>query len=403
GAAPAGGGRGRGDWSTLDGVGLFKAAGLYRKDLGAGKHSVLCPWADGHTTGSDGTDTVVFEGDTSGPAFKCLHAHCSGRGIRDVRGFFGADEIDRWCTEEWRPRERRGPAGPFGAEPAPTVGCGCRDDRADSPDVGGPENEPAPEDPTLTDTGNATRLTNLHGDRLHYVAPWRKWLVFEAGRWTVDYADVRVRELAKDVGYEVKVAATGEPDDARAKRLFAFGLQSLNARGIAGMVDLARGKKGILLDHEKLDADGWLLGVENGVVDLRTGTLRSATPPDLMTMQALARWVENATATRWECALEEWFPNRDVRAYVQRVAGAALVGAQRDHVFIIHYGGGRNGKGTFTRALQRVLGPYAVVIHLSLLVEQKHSQHDTVKAALFRARLAVASETQRRVKLDEAS
>ena len=41
--------------------------------------------------------------------------------------------------------------------------------------------------------------------------------------------------------------------------------------------------------------------------------------------------------------------------------------------------------------------------HDVTLVEQKHSQHDTVKAELFRARLAVAAETQKRVRLDEAS
>ena len=80
-----------------------------------------------------------------------------------------------------------------------------------------------------------------------------------------------------------------------------------------------------------------------------------------------------------------------------------MVGAQRDHVFVIHYGGGGNGKGTFTRALQGVLGPYAVEVHLSLLIETKYREHDTVKADLFRARLAVASETERRIRLAEAS
>ena len=50
-----------------------------------------------------------------------------------------------------------------------------------------------------------------------------------------------------------------------------------------------------------------------------------------------------------------------------------------------------------------MLGPYAVEIHLSLLVETRNREHDTVKADLFRSRLAVAVETERRVKLAEAS
>jgi hypothetical protein len=44
-----------------------------------------------------------------------------------------------------------------------------------------------------------------------------------------------------------------------------------------------------------------------------------------------------------------------------------------------------------------------VTPHLSLLVETRKEEHATVRASLFRARLAVASETERRVKLREAS
>jgi putative DNA primase/helicase len=258
--------------------------------------------------------------------------------------------------------------------------------------------------PTLTDTGNASRLIGKHGDRLHYIPPWGRWIVCATdGFWNIDHRDVQVRELAKDVGRQLKREAAKEPDDARAKRLFAYGLASLNARKIGGMVDLARGIEGISLDHEKLDKDGWLLGTKNGVIELRTGRHRTARPEDLMTMRCPVPWQANATAPRWERAVAEWFPDPEVRAYVQRVAGSALVGAQRDHVFVIHYGLGGNGKGTFTRALQAVLGPLATEIHLSLLIQVQHKEHDTVKADLFRARLALAVEVDRRVKLAEAS
>lgn len=276
----------------------------------------------------------------------------------------------------------------------------------DSDDLQGPTGPDATTaEGTFTDAGNAARLVMLHGERLHYAPPWRKWLVFqqERGTWILDSGDVLIRELAKDVGIGLKQDAVHETDKDNAEKLLKFAFRSLNAHGISGMVDLARGIDGIPLDHERLDRDEWLLGVENGVIDLRAGNLRGADPADLMTMQCPVRYDPSATAPRFKKAMEEWFPDEELRTYVQRIAGAALVGAQRDHVFIIHYGGGRNGKGTFVRALQRVLGRYAVVIHLSLLVVQKYSQHDTIRAELFRARLAVASETQRRVRLDEAS
>ena len=257
-----------------------------------------------------------------------------------------------------------------------------------------------------SDADNAARLVRLHGERLRYVAKWGRYLVFETdgdgGVWVKDDGDVRVRELAKDVGGQLKVRAAREPDRDRARDIFAFAIKSLGAPAIGNMVSLARGMEGVLVDHEDLDRDGWLLNVRNGVIDLRTGALRPAEPEDLMTMQAPVLWAPDATAPRWEEVLKEWFPDDDKRAYVQRLAGSALLGMQRDHIFVVHVGDGRNGKGTFVRALQRVLGPYAVVPHLSLLMQQRHQQHDTVKAVLFRVRLAVASETHRGSKLDEA-
>ncbi|MGI8517257.1 MAG: DNA primase family protein [Acidimicrobiia bacterium] len=166
---------------------------------------------------------------------------------------------------------------------------------------------------------------------------------------------------------------------------------------------MARGIRGIPLDHELLDTNAWLLGVLNGVVDLRTGQFRAPDPADLMTVQCPVAWDDNAECPRWMAALKEWFPNDETRAYVHRLVGQALVGLQRDHLFVIHHGIGGNGKGTFVRALQKVLGPYAATPDLALLTETKWGAHDTATSTLFRARLAVASETERRVKLAEAS
>jgi len=264
---------------------------------------------------------------------------------------------------------------------------------------------------TLTDTGNAARLAELHGERLRFVPAFGKWLVWsDDGRWVLDHGDVFVREMAKDVGAKLRdraleelAAATSKAEAKPAQARLDFALRSLEARRIRDMVDLARGIDGIPVDHESLDADGWILGVANGAVDLRNGKLRPASPDDLLTRVCPVAWDDAAPAERWTRALEEWFPDAEVRGYVQRVAGAALVGAQTEHVLVIHYGDGGNGKTTFTRALQRVLGPYAVEAHPSLLVETRYKEHDTVRADLFRARLAVAVETDRRVRLAEAS
>ena len=52
------------------------------------------------------------------------------------------------------------------------------------------------------------------------------------------------------------------------------------------MVRLARGIDGVIVDHNDLDVDPFLLNVINGTVDLRTGKLLDHDPEHLITLQA---------------------------------------------------------------------------------------------------------------------
>jgi hypothetical protein len=101
--APPGG---NGDFSTLNVEAWFAAYGLYKRALGGGKHAVTCPWANEHSTADTayGTDTVVWDGGRPAlwPTFRCLHAHCDGRGIADVMQLLG--DADRYCLQRWRGR-----------------------------------------------------------------------------------------------------------------------------------------------------------------------------------------------------------------------------------------------------------------------------------------------------------
>jgi putative DNA primase/helicase len=253
-----------------------------------------------------------------------------------------------------------------------------------------------------TDSGNAELFAKLHGDEIRYVRNWNTWLVWGGQQWCLDHNNVYVTERAKDVSGELlREANEMSSDDSREARA-GWAKASGNVARIEAMVKLTRGLGDIPIDHFQLDQYPYLFGVRNGVVDLRTGEVRPGDPADLMFRASPVIHDAKADAPRWHKAMEEWFPDSETRDYVQRLAGAALVGEQRDHVLVIHYGDGGNGKGTFVRALNHIFGDYFVTPHKSLLVEHKHSPHDTVKAVLFRKRLAVAVETERRHRLNEA-
>lgn len=59
--------------------------GLYKNQLGNGKHDITCPWLAEHTNAVDG-GTAYFEPTDNWivGGFKCMHGHCSDRHIRDL-------------------------------------------------------------------------------------------------------------------------------------------------------------------------------------------------------------------------------------------------------------------------------------------------------------------------------
>ena len=251
------------------------------------------------------------------------------------------------------------------------------------------------------DVDNSIRLIHLHGDRLRYVTEWGTWIVWDGTRWLKDPKRVTVFELAKDVSSALYRQAAENPDAAEKTSKWAN--QSATRGRISSMVELARGIEGVVISQTELDADPWLLGVKNGYIDLRTGTFHQPDPEKLMTMQAPVTYDPDAKAPRWRQALREWFPDEDTRHYVQRLSGHAVAGdSLGGHIFVIHYGDGRNGKGTFMGAHKHVLGEYYVTPDKSLLIQQRRDEHATVKVRLFRTRLAVASETDQREHLNEA-
>lgn len=91
---------GAGDFATLDAVRWFAAHGLYVGHIAGNVHEVVCPWEHEHSTAGR-RDTIVFEADGGGwPGFFCHHAHCDGRGIREVMNLWG--DADTFCARAWR-------------------------------------------------------------------------------------------------------------------------------------------------------------------------------------------------------------------------------------------------------------------------------------------------------------
>lgn len=254
-----------------------------------------------------------------------------------------------------------------------------------------------------TDAGNAARLLAEHGHELRFVAVWGRWLFYDGRRWRLDHAETLASNAAAGIGRRlVERVPEVYGDDAKLKPLLAAVKRAESAAGIQATLTVAASIPGVAIDHEALDADAWLLNVRNGTIDLRTGVLRPHDERDLLTMVADVDLDDHVWAEEWIAFLRRVLPDDDVRLFVQRLAGLALIGEQLEHVLPIAIGGGANGKSTLTKVLADVLGDYSIVASRDVLLAMKHDTHPTAKADLFRKRFAHSGELPPSAKLDEA-
>ncbi|HXH21599.1 MAG TPA: hypothetical protein VNN10_06185 [Dehalococcoidia bacterium] len=65
------------------------------------------------------------------------------------------------------------------------------------------------------------------------------------------------------------------------------------------MLDLAKNEAAIADAGDSWNLDPWLLGVENGVVDLRTGRLLEAEPAQGISNSVPVRYDPDAECPRW--------------------------------------------------------------------------------------------------------
>lgn len=258
-----------------------------------------------------------------------------------------------------------------------------------------------------TDTGNAERLVEQHGEDLRYCHPWQKWLAWDGRRWRVDVtAEVRRRakETARSIYSEASaVSGNDQAAEMRRKELGAWARRSEARERRSAMIELAQSERRIPVLPEQLDADPWLFNCLNGVLDLRTGRLHPHQRNDLFTKLAPVAYEPEAKCPTWLAFLHSIMDgNRELIGFLQRFAGYALTGVIREHVLVICYGTGSNGKSTFLETLISLMGDYAWQAPPDLLMLKSLGAHPTDVAGLFGVRFAACIETASGRRLDEA-
>lgn len=156
--------------------------------------------------------------------------------------------------------------------------------------------------------------------------------------------------------------------------------------------------------RDTFDADPWLLGVKNGVVDLRTGKLREGRQSDYITKSMGCGFDAAADCPLWQQFLIRVFNDDDeLIDLVWRAIGYSLTGLTTEQVLFFLYGMGQNGKSTFVGALLDLFGDYGQKTKSQLFTKSKNNDEpETLIARLIGARFVVGAEIQAGVSLNAA-
>ena len=251
-----------------------------------------------------------------------------------------------------------------------------------------------------TDLGNAERLVVRHGRDLRYVYDWRRWLGWDGRRYRTDQTGEVVRRAKETVRamYHEADPGNGAPVDTE---LAKHALRSQSRGATEAMIALAQSELPIPITPDELDADPWLLNVENGTLDLRTGELRVHRREDLLTKIAPVEYEPNAPAPIWEAFLERVLPSEALRRFLKKAIGYSALGVVSEEILVILHGSGDNGKTTLVNAVLEALGDYAIQAARDLLLT-KRDAHPTELTDLFGTRFVSCAETDDGRRLAEA-
>jgi putative DNA primase/helicase len=249
--------------------------------------------------------------------------------------------------------------------------------------------------PPATDAGRAEAFIKDHGAILRYVAEWKSWIIWDGERWIKDNISGRlIYQLVDKHARAILGRASKEPREWLRRELSMRALQLGSAQKREAMLKLARHDETVSVSLRQIDADPWLLGVANGVVNLRTGRLLKSDRNRLVTKQAGATHNAKAKCPRWLQFLDEIFAgDRDLIEFVQILFGYALTGKTTEQCFAFLYGIGANGKSTLVETLLGVFGDYARRVGKNLIAKNRSGgQPEHEIAELHGCRLAIASE-----------
>jgi putative DNA primase/helicase len=209
---------------------------------------------------------------------------------------------------------------------------------------------------TLSDTGNGRRIVDNFGTVLRYT-PGLGYFNWSGNHWQADAEGLNVRELSKKVSATISSEIVNYDDDKEKSEVLNWARNSLSSARIDAAIKSATSDPRIRVDVAEWDSSVDLLGVANGVVDLKTGELLRGRPDLHITRRSPVAYTMGMRNPRWEEFIDfATGGDRELQEYLQRAVGYTLTGLNNHDVMFLVYGPAGSGKNTFVEAIVKCLG-----------------------------------------------
>lgn len=254
-----------------------------------------------------------------------------------------------------------------------------------------------------TDQGNAKAMAHLYGQDLLYCYQQRSWYRWNGTLWEEAVPGLirqlmiqtteRLSEAWQEPGVEpelaLKAAKHYKNNENRSKFVPAEKTAS----------ELAEFRTSLA----EFNADKWVLGLENGYLDLRTGEFHRPDRTKKLTMKANVHYDPKATCPKWIKFIDQIFSgNSEVIDYVQRADGYSLTGSVEEQLMFMCVGDGANGKSTYLNVKRDMLGDYSKAAPFSTFSAKNRSDMTNDLARLMGARYVTIIESDEDALLAEA-
>lgn len=323
--------------------------------------------------------------------------------VHSLNWLCGEQLVRDWsqtCPAKWSPKDFASVWSSYDPTRPDVISFGTLDHIARANGYVGSIANAAQFDGKGADVANGKRFAQLYRDRLLHIHETGDWLQFDAQagwlkagpRQEEQAAKAVVEHLRADTGRQF---AAGVEED-KVRKLFRHVEYSSRASNLRAMIDMAKSEPRMTRRAGEFDADPMLLGVCNGVLDLRTGQLRTPSPGLLVSKRCNVAYDPAAPCPQFEKFMLEIQPGQDEREFLQRLAGYFLTGDVSAQAFAFLFGTGCNGKSVYTETMAWLLGDYARKIATEMLMQhQRNPQGPSPDiVALKGVRLAYASETE---------